>query len=374
MSHQGPLLSLILCSRNDAYMGNSRWRLETSLNYVGERVHALGRSADVEVIVTDWGSEVPLGNVVRLGPAASRIVSFLTVSPDLASALQRDSPFPEVLALNAAARRARGEYIGRIDQDTLVGAGFLRWLFAEVDRPRRSGASDVALERSLLFANRRSIPYRLAAACPRPWTVEKFVALAGRRLRIETGRVFYRIDVGIWLLHRRLWHDCGGYDERMIYMNDMEIEMANRLMSKYPMIDLGRLVDYDFFHLDHYHPRGSRSSSTHRKVNGDAAASRGYQPNGDGWGLADFPLVLAPSSRPAGSAAVRSMIVEAPLFALRVGYTAIRVAFDRAAYPFIPTWRRRARLAWAAVRGQSLVRWPALLRKIWVERPSARAQ
>ena len=28
-----PLISLILCSRDDSYMGNSRWKLETSINF-----------------------------------------------------------------------------------------------------------------------------------------------------------------------------------------------------------------------------------------------------------------------------------------------------------------------------------------------------
>ena len=49
-----PALSLILCSRNDQYMGNSLWRLETTLNYVGERVEALGRHEDVEVLEAFW--------------------------------------------------------------------------------------------------------------------------------------------------------------------------------------------------------------------------------------------------------------------------------------------------------------------------------
>jgi hypothetical protein len=35
-------------------------------------------------------------------------VSFLQIPPETARALQKESPFPEVLALNAAARRARG--------------------------------------------------------------------------------------------------------------------------------------------------------------------------------------------------------------------------------------------------------------------------
>ena len=108
---KNPALSLILCSRNDNYMGNSRWRLETTLNYVADQVEALGRTKDAEILVADWGSDIPLRDVLRLTPAAAQIVSFILIPPELARALQKDSPFPEVLALNAAARRARGLYI-----------------------------------------------------------------------------------------------------------------------------------------------------------------------------------------------------------------------------------------------------------------------
>src|SRR5437867_5978425 len=87
-----PALSLILCSRNDEYMGNSRWRLETTLNYVATQVEALGRSKDVEVLVADWGSEVPLREVLRLTPAAAAIVSFMLIPAEIARPLQKDSP------------------------------------------------------------------------------------------------------------------------------------------------------------------------------------------------------------------------------------------------------------------------------------------
>src|SRR5437867_6244589 len=93
-----PALSLILCSRNDQYMGNSRWRLETSLNYVAERVHESGRERDVEILVADWVSEIPLQEVLQLSPAAARIVSFILIPPEIARPLQKDSPFAEVLA------------------------------------------------------------------------------------------------------------------------------------------------------------------------------------------------------------------------------------------------------------------------------------
>ena len=122
-------LSLILCSRNDRYQGNSLWRLQTALNYAGLQVHVLGREEDVEIIVSDWGSEIPLRDVIALTPEAARVVRFLTIPPEIARIEQQDSPFPEVLALNAAARRATGEYIGRIDQDTLVSRRFFETFF-----------------------------------------------------------------------------------------------------------------------------------------------------------------------------------------------------------------------------------------------------
>ena len=174
-----PILSLIICSRNDQYMGNSRWRLETSLNYVAQKVHALGREEDVEVIVADWGSEIPLCNVLQLNAPAAKIVSFLCIPPEIARVLQQDSPFPEVLALNAAARRAKGQYIGRIDQDTLVGRHFLSTFF-ELHEER--GVLDVPLDSALLFANRRSIPYRFAVRCPSFWAVDQFVRWFGQSL------------------------------------------------------------------------------------------------------------------------------------------------------------------------------------------------
>jgi hypothetical protein len=60
------------------------------------------------------------------------------------------------------------------------------------------------------------------------------------------------------------------------------------------------------------------------------------------------------------------------MLALAVVYSSARLMLDRIIYPFYPRWRRRADIAWKTIRGQSPVRWPGLLRKIWIERPSAR--
>ena len=303
-----PQLSLILCSRNDRYMGDSLWRLNMTLNYTARKVRELGRQNDVEIIVSDWGSSVPLREVVQLTEEASRIVSFLHIPQEIALPLQKESPFPEVLALNAAARRARGRFIGRIDQDTLAGAGFLARFLEMCDTDKgftigRDGtAVTVPLDRALMFATRRGIPYRFVVGYPDLSQIERLINGFGAYLPIANrymGQSIVHTDVGIWMFHRDLWFECGGYDERLIFMNEMDPEMGDRLKTKYTLVDLGEEVSYDFYHLDHYHPRNVRTSSAYRKVNA-RPESKGMNPNGAHWGLGNHDLQL--QSAPAAPA------------------------------------------------------------------------
>ena len=371
-----PVLSLILCSRNDQYMGNSRWRLETTLNYVAQRVHELGRERDVEVLVADWGSDVPLRQVLEISPAAVNIVSFILIPPEIARDLQQDSPFPEVLALNAAVRRARGEYIGRIDQDTLVGKRFLE-IFFELYEGRRQ--LEVPLESTLLFANRRSIPFRLAVQCPPLGHVNAVIRLFGSLLKVWNQNpfcqnVFWTSYVGIWLLHRDLWNECGGYDERLIYMNWLETDMVMRLAQKYTVVDLGALVGYDFYHLEHYSPLASLRASGHRKVNPAMHldnAPKVFQPNGESWGLINLSLEFLPAF--SNRTNVEFIPVSKTGFGLTAFIflllaTATQVIYDRVTLflmrPYY-LWTRRAQLVWKTAGREPVMRWPRLLIKLW---------
>ena len=367
-----PALSLILCSRNDQYMGNSRWRLATSLNYLAENVARLGRESEVEVLIADWGSNPPLSDALELGAIAARLVRFLLVPRELALRLQQDSPFPEVLALNAAARRAAGEYIGRIDQDTLVGSRFLQAFFDLHEGRRRL---ESPLDSTLLFSGHRHVPYRLAVRCPAPGVVDRFIERRATTLPVEgsdTISPFYLKAVGIWLLHRRLWHECGGYDERMIYMNGMEANMMHRLMKKYPMADLGSLVGHDFYHLEHYHPWALRKTSTHRRVNPHLPFREPdrMNPNGEAWGLTAHGLPEAARSTRQGGAPSRAAPVAQYL--LLTALVDAQGMFDRAVRAF-GTWRMRATTAWLAVEGRPLPAWPRLLHDLWVAKRAARA-
>ena len=378
-------LSLILCSRNDEYMGNSRWRLETVLNSLAARVQAVGRARDVEVIVADWGSDVPLREALALEPAAAALVSFVTIPPALARARQGDSAFPEVIALNAAARRARGTYVGRIDQDTIVGDRFLRWFFDMAVTPAaRTGPA----AHTLWFANRRGIPYRLAAQCPDRGDVDRFVRWFGRRLPVSRGNPWFNDEywsasVGIWLVPRAQWDECGGYDERLIHYNWMETDMVRRLTQKYPLADLGRLTDVDFYHLDHHHPRATPAARAHGRKNPDiepSAPAPPRCPNTAAWGLAECELPREPYLGPAagthprpGSAGVGAAATFAGLLA-RVAAEMTADGLLRPVGQARAVTRRRIGAAARGLAGRPVHHWPGTLWKLWNGRKVDRAR
>ena len=52
-----PLLSFVIMARNDEYMGNAKWRLETTLDFLATSLSKLGRLQDAEVVIVDWQSE-----------------------------------------------------------------------------------------------------------------------------------------------------------------------------------------------------------------------------------------------------------------------------------------------------------------------------
>lgn len=327
-----PKLSLILCTRNDSYQGNSVWRLETALNYTAGAAAELGKPDEVEIVVGDWGSETPVRDALSLTPEAARITRFVTIPPEIARAEQKDSPFPEVLALNAAARRARGEYIGRIDQDILVSRHFLETFFWLTEKRRLL----VPLEKAVLISNRRNIPYRFAVHVPSLPVVDRYVRWFGRRLpRMDPppAHLFYQCWIGILLMHRDVWHDCGGYDERFIYMDFMEMDVILRLSARYQVVDLGELADCAFYHLNHERPRVSRHVNRYRrKVNPWRTLDdmpEEFAPNGGEWGLVKHDLEVLPGrASEADGSFVPSWLACATLTLVTVGETAIDRCID----------------------------------------------
>lgn len=285
-----PLISLILCSRNDSYMGNSRWRLETSINLALLYAKEANFLNKLEIIVSDWGSKEPLSDVLNLIPEAEDRVKFVHIPSELASKKQKDSKFPEVIALNAAARRASGQYIGRIDNDTIVGAKFFE-NFSRLLGDENSLWFDPA--DSFMFIERRSIPYRFSSKSYPLEYVYNYIKSYGSKLKIETARTwgfpFWWSPVGIMLFNREIWHNSRGYDEKFIYWGWMEGDMALRLRHKHILIDFKDSVGNYLYHLEHYPSmteyKDRNGPATPRKKNVPKIYGLNYQVNDEDWGV-----------------------------------------------------------------------------------------
>jgi hypothetical protein len=293
------LLSLILCSRNDSYMGNSRWRLETSINLALLNAKDANFLDKLEIVVSDWGSQIPLSEVLNLLPDAKDRVKFVHVPADIAAVEQKDSKFPEVIALNAAARRANGEYIGRIDNDTVIAADFFR----KFDKLNKNNPTDeLDLADSFLFVERKSVPYRISRlSLPLPLTCS-FIKFFSNFFKVESaqdwGREFWWSPVGIMIFHREIWNATQGYDERLIYWGWMEGDLALRLEQKHHVVEFSKFVGYNFYHLEHYSNlveyKDRNGTATPRKKNPVITENLNYKTNEPNWGLFDHDLHAHP--------------------------------------------------------------------------------
>jgi hypothetical protein len=175
----------------------------------------------------------------------------------------------------------------------------------------------------VLISNRRNIPYRLAVRLPSLAVIDHFIRAFGHRLpemAPPPPHLFYECWIGILLMHRDLWRDCGGYDERFIYMDFMEMDIVLRLSDRYQVVDLGELVDCSLYHLNHEHPRISRHVNREmRQVNPWRTLEEmpeEFAPNGTGWGLASYDLDVLPVEPGLASAEIESpsLIAKWPAF------------------------------------------------------------
>ena len=271
-------------------MGNSRWRLETSINLVLLNAKEANFLEKLEIIVADWGSEVPLSDVLNLVQEAKGIVNFVHIPPDVAQTKQKDSKFPEVIALNAAARRASGDYIGRIDNDTVVGREFFE-NFDNLLAKKESLWFDPS--DAFMFIERRSIPYRFSSKSYPINYVSNYIKNYGAKLEVETARTwglpFWWSPVGIMLFHRKIWHESRGYDEKLIYWGWMEGDLAIRLGKKHLLIDFKDLAGNFLYHLEHYPSltayKDRNGPATPRQKNEPKIYGLSYQVNDEDWGL-----------------------------------------------------------------------------------------
>ncbi len=283
-----PLLTLLIGARNDGYMGNFAWRLETCLNFLGDNLAALGRLQDVEVLICDWNSPSPVHEILALRPAIASITTYLIVPEAIAVPLQKDSSFPIPIVQNIAIRRARGTFIAQTDSDILYTKDALHHLFEVLEG---KSELDVVPARSLLVASRRQVPWEFASAAPTAEEIALHLNRNGNDVPLEKLIPGFATPSSCAILHRDVWFECRGYDETLVNWGWMEIDLYLRIMQHLPWRDLAS-QGVVLYHLEHY-PNNNRKT-TPRKMNPMAITTR-FDTDKEDWGHPALPLERVPA-------------------------------------------------------------------------------
>ena len=147
---------------------------------------------------------------------------------------------------------APGDYIGRIDNDTVVGLEFFQKFFSLV-----TGKSDLLFDpqKAFLFVERRSVPYRFSSHSYSLKNVKLFLLIFGQNLKIESAREYSKPFCGVQsalCCFIKIYGECQGYDENLLYWGWMEGDLALRIAQKYQLVDFKDHVSNYFYHLEHY--------------------------------------------------------------------------------------------------------------------------
>jgi hypothetical protein len=277
------LLSICIVARNDNFHGDYKYRLSTCLNFLAKGLAGLGRIDDVEVIVADWGSDVPLHKELVLLPPARDLIRFLVIPPDLAKQRQGDADFGYSFALNAAIRRSRGEFAAELSADVLLTGPSLESLLSVLE-----GVHPGIPTRQALFPIlRRQLHMCQAKRRPSLRELDEYLLRNMVLLPVDAMGCGYGWASG-FVMHRPLWDASRGYDERMLNWGWADIDFALRLTQRYPVVDLANFGVCGI-HLQHYFQTPNDPVFRQRKTNPPYDTPQ-FTANQEDWGLGGVDL------------------------------------------------------------------------------------
>lgn len=247
-------ISFLIISKNDNFEGKPIERLTKVLE-----LSSLKCNPDTcEFLVADWGSDIPIHK--ELKAKVNCPVKIFYIPQKITK--QFDTPISEVHGLNLLSRNASKNFVGRIDQDTVVGYRFIKWF------------KETKLENNIIYwSNRRDMPSNCISENDE---LVPYTDVDGPRDGYCSP--FYKRSVGILMTHKNLWHNVKGYNEKNIFRNHMEHEFIDKLLQHAKIENIGLTLDCPFYHI--YHTRGEGLKRKNNEIhNGE---------NDDNWGLNNF--------------------------------------------------------------------------------------
>ena len=263
------MISIIVPARNDSYGGDFLWRLSACLNC---NIINSWPCGDCEFIVVDWGSDIPLHEVVTLDEITSMFVKFIHVPKDVTG-----DTFSQMAALNVGLRHAKGDVLVAMDADMILTPQAYRVLN---DFRGKVGV-----------AARRTFPMAQSLLKPNPHNLWKQIKGCFAQLPIDRLGHGYATPSGCVVGSREAWDELGGYDESQRgTWGWLDTDLTLRASQRWTLQDL-TIDGFGSVHLEHMVSRDySKGTPLPRATIDDDPQ---FHPNGDNWGMADQEFSMA---------------------------------------------------------------------------------
>lgn len=276
-------LSIVSRGRNDNYGGSFyKDKVNYILNkYVSNFVRSGKTPNDVELVFVDWGSEVPLHEVLKINEKMG-FLRFIIVPPEVTRNFDpAETKFSFTHSINVGFRRSLGEYILHLDSDIFVSYDAFSkiWNFLSTgERMLQYYFSRFHVKEDDFMERTEKNVYECEMEDIKLYPGIKCIVIEGPG-KFDGG------NAGI-LGHRKLFFDVTGYDERMIYWGYQDTDLYLRLWNAgYRAIDLGDIFDIKLIHIEHEQVRCEKSNN---RTFANRKLTKGTKPNGNSWGIGNI--------------------------------------------------------------------------------------
>jgi hypothetical protein len=278
-------LSICFTGRNDNYGGKFVDRLALSVNYLAANAKQLGLLSEIEVLVSDWSSDIPLAKVVNLTPEGTSICKFIHVPKTIAQKKNfKSTEFHSTISVNVAIRRACGDFIQVCPADILYPEYQLNQLM-KLLKGELHPCFDI--KTTGMMVGRKFLPFQFRdeLAYNNFSVIDKYLLFCDTFG--ESGSYTPGIATG-WgaiLLHKSIWFEIEGLDEQFGGWGYSDIELGLKINQNYPFVDLSKfgIKVYDFAH---------NTKLLHTKLDRLNKFDHFFykREENDNWGLSDYDL------------------------------------------------------------------------------------
>ena len=273
------MISIITQGKNDNYLGNFLQRLTFSISKHIDNIKTLGLEDEVQIVLTDWGSETKLIDVLDVD---FNFIKYIYVKPEIAAKYNGDAKYSYVHPLNVSARNADGEFIIWGDSDGFLPVESFKILYDLIKLNTHK----------FYWGSRYHIPREDYQNCKNTKEIDDVLATNKFLIHDQINPQFFLGNAGILLLEKEMYFETTGMWEKLIYWGWQDIEFHRRLLQKYEFGGDLECLGVKTYHLEHWQDTYHRSDAAVPMKFNENIESGIFNVNGENWGLGNEKLEI----------------------------------------------------------------------------------